>query len=121
MFGLFSEFLASLMRNYYPKRPSGALLHTLSKLYDVPVEFLPPPPYVEAVYCFICGCRRVAVALYRMICLVFSQFVILNSNVCLKGKCEVDPVSPEQLEKFNIGEEDKSSDIEHLSTFGVRK
>ena len=35
-----------------------------------PMVFLPPPPYLEAVYCFICGCRRVAVARYRMICLV---------------------------------------------------
>ena len=31
------------MRNYFPKRPSGAPLHTLSKLYDVPVGFVPPP------------------------------------------------------------------------------
>ena len=37
------------MRNYFPKRPSGALLHTLSKLYDVPVGFVTPPPYFEAV------------------------------------------------------------------------
>ena len=28
---------------YFPKRPSGAPLHTLSKLYDVPVGFEPPP------------------------------------------------------------------------------
>ena len=25
---------------YFPKRPSGAPLHTLSKLYDVPVGFV---------------------------------------------------------------------------------
>ena len=30
------------MRNYFPKRLSGALLHTLSKLYDVPVGFVTP-------------------------------------------------------------------------------
>ena len=30
------------MRNYFPKRPSGAPLHTLSKLYDVPVGLVPP-------------------------------------------------------------------------------
>ena len=37
----------------------------------IPVGFVtPPPPYFEAVYCFICGRRRVAVARYRMICLV---------------------------------------------------
>ena len=44
-------------------------LHTLSKLYDVPVSFA-PPPYFDAVYCFICCRRRVALARYRMICLV---------------------------------------------------
>ena len=31
------------MRNYFPKRPSGAPLHTLSKLYDGPVGFEHPP------------------------------------------------------------------------------
>ena len=40
------------MRNYFPKRPSGAPLHTLSKLYDVPVGFVAPPPYFEAVYAY---------------------------------------------------------------------
>ena len=30
------------MRNYFPKRRSDAPLHTLSKLYDVPVGFVPP-------------------------------------------------------------------------------
>ena len=39
-----SKLLASLMRNYFPKRSSGAPLHTLSKLYDVPVGFVTPPP-----------------------------------------------------------------------------
>ena len=52
------------------KRPSGAPLHTSSKLYDIPVGFEPPPPYFEAEYCLFCGRRRVAVARYRMICLV---------------------------------------------------
>ena len=28
----------------FPKRPSGAPLHSLSKLYDVPVGFVNPPP-----------------------------------------------------------------------------
>ena len=37
-----SKLLASLMSNYFPKRPSGALLHTLSKLYDIPVGFEGP-------------------------------------------------------------------------------
>ena len=30
------------MRNYFSKRPYGAPLHTLSKLYDVSVGFVPP-------------------------------------------------------------------------------
>ena len=56
------------IQNYFPKRPSDAPLHTLSKLYDVPVGF--DPLYFEAEYCLFCGRRRVAVARYRMICLV---------------------------------------------------
>ena len=47
------------MRNYFPKRTSCALLHTLSKLYDVPIGFVHPASF-EAVYCFICGGLRVA-------------------------------------------------------------
>ena len=31
-----------LLRNYFPKRPSEAPLHTLSKLYDVLVGFVNP-------------------------------------------------------------------------------
>ena len=54
----------------FSETASGALIHTLSKLYDVPVGFLTPPPHFEDVYCFIRGRRRVAVARYRMICLV---------------------------------------------------
>ena len=38
----FSKLLASLIRNYFPKRMSGALLNTVSKLYDVPVGFVFP-------------------------------------------------------------------------------
>ena len=73
-----SKLLASLIRNYFPKRASGAPLHTLSKLHDVPVSFVNPPPSFEAVYCYICGCRRVAVARYRMI-----FFVLVNSHLFL--------------------------------------
>ena len=64
------------MRNCFPKRPSGAPLHTLSKFYDVPIGLITPPPYFEAVNGFIFGRRRVAVARYRMICLV-----LLNSHL----------------------------------------
>ena len=69
-----SKLLASLMRNYFPKRPSGAPLHTLSKLYDVPVGFV-LTLYFEAEYCLFCGRRRVAVARYRMICLVLAKII----------------------------------------------
>ena len=59
------------MRNYFPKRTSVAPLHTLSKLYDVPVGFVSPS--LVAMYCYICGRLRVAVARYRMICLVLGD------------------------------------------------
>ena len=64
------------MRNSFPKRPSGAPLYTLSKLYDVPVGFVNPSS-LWAMYCFICGRRRVAVARYRMICLVLLRSINL--------------------------------------------
>ena len=41
--------------------------------------FCNPPPYFEAVYCFICGRLRVAVARYRMICLVLFQNIGIRS------------------------------------------
>ena len=40
--------------DFIPKRLSGALLHTLSELYDVPVGIVPIPSFV-GVYCFIRG------------------------------------------------------------------
>ena len=61
------------MRNYFPKRPSGVPLHSLSKLYDVPVGFVTPPPFFKAVYCFIYGRRRLPVARHRIICLVLEN------------------------------------------------
>ena len=57
------------MKSYFPKRAPVAPLHILSKLYDVPVGFVPPASF-EAGGCYICGHRRVAVARYRIICLV---------------------------------------------------
>ena len=43
-------------------------MFTLSKLYDVPVVYL-NLPFFEAMYCFICGRRRVTVFRYRVITL----------------------------------------------------
>ena len=37
------------------------------------LTYFDPPPYFEAEYCLFCGRRRVAVARYRMICLVLIQ------------------------------------------------
>ena len=63
-------------------------LHTLSKYMMFPLV-LPPPPYFEAVYCFICCRRRVALARYRMICVVLwnntqfvTRFLLLNIGNC---------------------------------------
>ena len=47
LFGLLSKLVASLMRNYFPKRPRGAPLNTLSKYYDVPVDFVTTPPILR--------------------------------------------------------------------------
>ena len=37
-----SKLLATLMRNYFPKRTLDTPLHTLSKLYDVLIGFVSP-------------------------------------------------------------------------------
>ena len=42
LFGLLSKVKASLMRNNFSKRPSGAPLHTLSELYDGSAGFVKP-------------------------------------------------------------------------------
>ena len=44
---------------------------------------LTPPPYFEADYCLFCGRRRVAVARYRMICLVLDNIFYLHSKIRL--------------------------------------
>ena len=64
------------MRNYFPKRPSGAPLHCQN--YMMFLLVLNPPPYFEAEYCLFCGRRRVAVARYRMICLVLVNSHLLT-------------------------------------------
>ena len=56
----------------------------------------PPPPYLEAEYCLFCGRRRVAVARYRMICLVlpiqplsFNDGIPLGANIPLRIKQKI--------------------------------
>ena len=56
----------------------------------------PPPPLSYAVSCLICGRQRVAVAGYRMICLVIVQDHMLDDNnsftyeikLVTKAKCD---------------------------------
>ena len=54
-----------------------------------PLVLYPPPSFV-AVYCYICGRRRVAVARYLMICLV-------HANIILQGRPTILAIS-----KYNI-------------------
>ena len=49
--------------------------------------FWTPPPYFEAEYCLFCGRRRVAVARYRMICLVLEHSALKLSNTVEKWHC----------------------------------
>ena len=61
MFGLLAKLLSSLKRNNFPKRPSGALLHTMSKLYDFLVGFVtPPPPHSRQVFALVALADRAA-------------------------------------------------------------
>ena len=55
------------------------LLNTLSKLYDIPVGFVRTPLF-EAVYCYICGRRRLVVARYWIICLVLERCIF--TTIC---------------------------------------
>ena len=73
------------MRNNFPTRPLDAPLHTLSKLFDVSVGFVclvRSHPFclliltlMEAVYCFICGRRGVAVTRSRKDVLFFHYII----------------------------------------------
>ena len=59
-----SKLLASLMRIYFPKWPSGSPLNTLSKLYDVPVGFVAPPLIWGSILLYMrspmCGCCSIS-------------------------------------------------------------
>ena len=62
IFGFLSKLLASPIRNNFPKRPSRAPLILCQNYMMFPLIWTPS---FEAVYCFICGRRIVAVARYR--------------------------------------------------------
>ena len=57
--------------NNFLTQPSGAPLHTLSKLFDVPVCFVTPPPLLQ----------READARYWMICLAFIMISLEITNL----------------------------------------
>ena len=44
------------------------------------------PPYFDAEYCLFCSRRRMAVARYRMVCLVLITFFRILEIKCLCGK-----------------------------------
>ena len=57
--------------------------HSFCPNYMIFLWFCTPPLSFETVYCFICDRRRVAVARYRMSCLVLKTL-----RVCIFAKCE---------------------------------
>ena len=70
-----SKLLASLIRNF-SETAVGCAASYFVKIIWCSRWFCTLPPYFEALYCFICGRRRVAVPRYRMICLVLWFFFI---------------------------------------------
>ena len=68
-----SKLLASLRRNYFPKRTSGAPLNTLSKLYDVPVGFVSPPLHLRQCIAIVAvaeGCLLLNIGLFVLLLVV---------------------------------------------------
>ena len=43
----FIKIISMLMKNNFPKWPSGAQFHNLSKLYDVPIGFVTTPSHLR--------------------------------------------------------------------------
>ena len=71
---IFVKIISIPDEELFSERSSGAPLHTLSKLYDVPFVLYRPPPSFEAVYCFIGDRRLVTVAGFCIICVVLPNF-----------------------------------------------
>ena len=73
--------VASLMSNNFPKQPSDALLHTLSKLHNIPVGFVTSPSF-ETVLLYLrspkWGCRSISddlsCSFRRIILLLFKHY-----------------------------------------------
>ena len=67
------KFLASPIKNFSETTAAPFQNQNRIKLYDVPVGLITTTPSsFEALYCFICGRQKMAVARYQMICLVLG-------------------------------------------------
>ena len=83
------------MRNYFPKRPSGAPLHSLSKFYDVPVGFLFPLLFWSCVLLYLlspkggCCSKSDDLSCSFILCLKHTAYInaafVLLFLVCLVG------------------------------------
>ena len=102
-----SNFPFSFCLNLY----QSTILHLVKTLYDVPVGFVPLPLYLEAEYCLFCGHRRVAVARYRMICLVlvktfcikiFKKSIKIATKACYNEQIISLDLKPEVDASLNI-------------------
>ena len=74
------KLLASLLRNYFPKRPSGEPLHTLPKLYDVLVGFVDAPPHLGqciALYVVAKGSLLLVIGCFVLFLLSFGGCLML--------------------------------------------
>ena len=72
----------------------SAPIHSLSTLYMIfSLVLKQPPPPIEAVYCFICVRRRVAVARYQMISLVLASESFLSSRTSASSSSTINKVA----------------------------
>ena len=83
--GFLSKVLAFLMRNYFPKRTSGASLLILFKLYDVPAGLV-SPLLRQCIAIFAVAEGQQPVAWYRTICLVLSLKLVFWTFIFNKIK-----------------------------------
>ena len=88
LFWILSKSWSLLMGNNFPKRPSGAPLHTLLNYIWCSWWFCNTFSF-ETTSCFICGGKNVTVTRHRMICLVHrghgytSKWSVKNTvNLC---------------------------------------
>ena len=66
----FLDFRKAFDLVYHEILPQKLECYSFDSIIWCSCWFCNPPPYLEAEYCLFCGRRRVAVARYRMICLV---------------------------------------------------